>query len=115
MAETLKTPRELYRELKEGGASEAIVQGIVEQRASHPLDLAAKAMVGLLGVLPRAREGQMGVVLILRSLLIDMLTMYGASDPTAEPGAEQDLAIARMLLRDVEAIERHLGGAEGAG
>jgi hypothetical protein len=109
-SETPSTARQLYRALKEGGASEAIIQGIVEQRASHPLDLAAKTMVGLLGVLPRAREGQMGVVLVLRSLLIDTLTLFGEGDPGAMAASEDDLAVARMLLRDVEAIERHLEG-----
>lgn len=114
MATMQKTARQLYRNLKESGASEEIVQAIVEQRASHPLDLAAKAVVGLLGALPEARKGQFGVILILRSLLHDSLTMFGEMPDPARDATEEDLVIARMLLRDAEAIERHLAGNSGA-
>jgi hypothetical protein len=110
MTATTKPARQLYRELKEGGASEQLINAIVDQRTSHPLDLAAKAIVGLFGLLPTLREGQLGVVLIFRSLLHDTLTMYGGSGTEDGDANEEDLAIARMLLRDAEAIERHISG-----
>lgn len=106
MSPAARTPRQLFWELKQHGASEEIVQAIIDQRARHPLDLAAKAIVGLMGALPTAREGQLGAVLVLRSLLHDALTIYGESDGTET--TEEDLAIARMLLSDAEALERHL-------
>jgi hypothetical protein len=113
MSPAARTPRQLFWDLKQHGASEEIVQAIIDQRAHHPLDLAAKAIVGLMGALPTAKEGQLGAILVLRSLLHDALTMYGESD--GAEATEDDLAIARMLLRDAESLERHLSDGPAGG